>query len=83
MLTAYFFGGSTTEVALVIAGVDGSELSGIEVANWLRVKLTKSKAPPRYTTIIIPEMFPSQATIARSWRIMHNFEKKQTIKPVG
>src|SRR4051794_599400 len=56
-------------VALVIAGVHGSELSGIEVANWIRVKLQTGPSRgirPWFTTFVIPEVFPKQATLARS-----------------
>lgn len=57
--------------ALVVAGIHGSELSGIEVANWLRVKLLADfykGRRPTYTTLIVPEVFPKQAQIARAKR---------------
>ena len=66
-LTAHFFEGKSPDVALVIAGVHGSEVSGIEVAQWILVKLyrrinaDREKGRPHYTTIIIPELFPDQA----------------------
>jgi len=70
-LTAHFFEGKSPDVALVIAGVHGSEVSGIEVAQWILVKLyrrinaDREKGRPHYTTIIIPELFPDQAALAR------------------
>jgi hypothetical protein len=72
MFNAYFFSGrlnSSSNIILVIAGVHGSELSGIEVANWMRVKLLHSQVPPVFPTIIIPEVFPEQAKIAREYRL--------------
>src|SRR5438132_12791767 len=56
------------EVAFVIAGVYGSELSGIEVARWLFVKLTEQyekNIQPYYHTLIIPELYPDSAKLAR------------------
>src|SRR5436189_6388612 len=70
-LTAHFFEGKSPDVALVIAGVHGSEVSGIEVAQWILVKLyrrinaDREKGRSHYTTIIIPELFPDQAALAR------------------
>jgi len=68
MLASQFFMGKSEEVALVIAGVHGSELSGIEVARWMCVKLGQ-RLSPWYTTVIIPELFPRQAEIAREWAL--------------
>lgn len=73
MLTSYVFMGNSARIALVIAGVHGSELSGIEVAQWMRVKLQKGILP-WYTTVIIPEVFPAQAKIARVSALM-KFDK--------
>ena len=76
MFTCYSFNGATAEVALVIAGIHGSELSGIEVANWMRVKLLKVTNLPRFTTIIIPEVYPRQAQEARDYRRQNKFTKE-------
>ena len=75
MLSCYVFNGRSAEVALVIAGIHGSELSGIEVANWMRIKLQKRKDRPPFTTIIIPEIFPDQARMARDFRRKNKFTK--------
>src|SRR6266487_5092663 len=69
MFSSYISLGLRDDIALVIAGVHGSELSGIEVANWMRVKLQHSQVPPVFTTIIIPEVFPKQAQIGREYRL--------------
>jgi hypothetical protein len=69
MLNSYIFGGLRDDIALVISGVHGSELSGIEVANWMRAKMQRSQVPPTFTTIIIPEVFPEQARIGREFRL--------------
>lgn len=72
MLQSYIFWGLKPDTALVIAGVHGSEMSGIEVANWMRVKLQAGQVPPTFTTIIIPEIFPAQARIGRAYRLKKN-----------
>jgi hypothetical protein len=67
-IKAYFFPGNTEERALVIGGVHGSELSGIEVANRLVTTLQKQlklRKLPRFTTIVVPELFPETAAQAR------------------
>lgn len=66
----FAFGGTNphSEVAFVIAGVHGSELSGIEVARWLVAKLTdqaEKGIKPYYHTIVIPELYPDSAKLAR------------------
>jgi len=64
--------GQSTAIALVIAGVHGSELSGIEVARWLDIKLKSNwndgQNPPYMTTCIVPEVFPASAVLARQCR---------------
>lgn len=71
-IEAFFFPGETDERALIIGGVHGSELSGIEVANKLKDSLIaryeKQKKLPHYTTIIVPELFPETAQLARDFR---------------
>jgi len=72
-VNSHVFYGLSDEVALVIAGLHGSELSAIEVAHWLRVRLEGGAVIPFYTTILIPEVYPKQAEIARRWRIKNKF----------
>ncbi len=60
-IKAFFFQGSTDRRALVIAGVHGSEKQGIEVAENL-VRDLKAQ-PPTLTTIIVPSLFPDNATL--------------------
>jgi hypothetical protein len=67
-IKAFFFPGKTAERALVIGGVHGSELSGIEVANRLVATLQaelKLRKLPQFTTIVVPELFPETAAQAR------------------
>jgi hypothetical protein len=68
-IKAFFFPGQTNERALVIGGVHGSELSGIEVVNLLAKQMqdhfAATKAMPYYTTILVPELFPETAALAR------------------
>lgn len=55
------FPGRSAEVALIIAGIHGLEESGVEVVNWVLVKLRKrlaEKKLPAFTTIVIPIVFP-------------------------
>ena len=65
---AFFFPGKTNERALVIGGVHGSELAGIEVANLLvqqlRARIGKGD-PPYFTVVVVPELFPESAALAR------------------
>ena len=56
-----FFRGATDRRALVIAGVHGSEQQGIEVARRLISDLQASSAPPGFTTIVVPTLFPDNA----------------------
>jgi hypothetical protein len=51
--------------ALVIAGVHGSELSGIEVAERLVKQLEKGPAP-RFSVLVVPELFTDNAAAART-----------------
>lgn len=82
MIKNYKFLGGSSEIALVIAGIHGSEISGVEVAHWLRVKLQKridkDKWKPNFTTIIVPEVFPKSVELTRSCR---NRKAKPTKKP--
>lgn len=58
---AMFFRGETDRRALVIAGVHGSELQGIEVAQILRNALPAS--PSQFSVILVPALFPDNAAV--------------------
>ena len=60
-IKAFFIRGSTDRRALVIAGVHGSETQGIEVADKLVHDLGSQQ--PAFTTIIVPSLFPDNATL--------------------
>lgn len=62
-ITAYLFPGRGDERALILSGVHGSELSGIEVVEHLRDMLA-SGPRPYYTVILVPRLFPDNATVA-------------------
>jgi hypothetical protein len=64
-IPAFYFPGTSTQRALVIAGVHGSELSSIEVAHQLLRQLLEG-AQPYYSVIIIPSLFPDNAVKAIS-----------------
>lgn len=54
--------------ALIVAGVHGSELGGIEIAKWVCVILSARAAEgkfPRYKTTVVPELFPGNARRVR------------------
>ena len=55
-IQATFIRGTTSERALVIAGVHGTEEQGIEVAEMLRADLLASA--PVFTVIVVPRLFP-------------------------
>jgi hypothetical protein len=65
-VNAYYFAGQTEERALVIGGVHGSELSGIEVAELLVANLKSAKTKPYYTVIVVPVLFPDNRALAES-----------------
>jgi hypothetical protein len=64
---AYFFPGRSTERALVIGGVHGSEQSGIEVVEELRKSLAASPTAPYFTTILVPVLFPDNEAYQRAY----------------
>lgn len=59
----YFFPGKSDKKALVIAGMHGSELSSIEVAEEL-VKTLSQGGMPYYNVVIVPTLFPDNAQVA-------------------
>src|SRR5829696_4961887 len=65
---AVYFKGAIDEVALVIAGVHGSELSGVEIAERFIRLLGAPNAPrPFLTVVIVPQLFPDNVDAKRSW----------------
>ena len=56
-IQAFLFPGETSERALVISGVHGSEQAGVEVVELLLAELRKG-VRPYYTTVVIPKLFP-------------------------
>jgi hypothetical protein len=67
-VNAVYFKGAIDEVALVIAGVHGSELSGVEIAQRL-IKLlgAPNAVRPFFTVVIVPELFPDNVDAKRKW----------------
>lgn len=64
-IRAYYFQGRTSERALVIGGVHGSEQSGVEVANLLVERLLAGP-PPHFTTVVVPVLFPANLAAAQA-----------------
>ena len=63
-IDVYYFPGISDKKALVLAGVHGSELSGIQVAALLIKRLQDTCAKPYYSTWVIPCLFPDNAFAA-------------------
>jgi hypothetical protein len=57
---AFFFPGRSDKKALVIAGMHGSELSSIEIAQTLLRRLSTGEKP-FYNVVIVPSLFPDNA----------------------
>ena len=80
-IQVHFFRGTTNRRALVIAGVHGSEVQGIEVAQHLITDLQAGMAAtpphiPAFSVIIVPSLFPDNAAMRRRQRTTqtnHNF----------
>ena len=65
---AVYFKGAIDEVALVIAGVHGSELSGVEVAErFIRLLSAPNAMRPFFTVVIVPQLFPDNVEAKRVW----------------
>jgi hypothetical protein len=58
-IQAHFIQGTTNRRALVIAGVHGNEVQGIEVAQRLLADLATTQ--PLFTVIVVPSLFPDNA----------------------
>ncbi|MFS0701551.1 hypothetical protein AB6N24_16390 [Cellulomonas sp. 179-A 4D5 NHS] len=63
--TAHLFVGKVPEVALVVAGVHGSEQSGVEVAERLLVQLQTMQ--PHFTVVVVPRLFPANVASRAAW----------------
>jgi hypothetical protein len=64
--THFFFGQPGQGFVVIVAGLHNSEQGGIEVAHWIRTKLTELKSPTRLSAVVIPEVFPDKALDARA-----------------
>ena len=64
-IRAHLVPGQIDDVALVIAGVHGSEQSGVEVADRLLQQL--QVAQPYYTVVIVPRLFPDNVASRAAW----------------
>jgi hypothetical protein len=62
---AHVFDGQISEVAMVVAGVHGSEQSGVEVAERLLAQLAVHK--PYYTVVVVPRLFPGNVASREAW----------------
>ena len=56
-----YVAGRTPRRALVIAGVHGSEVQGIEVAEQLINDLSSAQNQPELSAVIVPDLFPDDA----------------------
>ena len=65
-IEAYFFPGKTDNRALIISGVHGSELSGIDVVRILIERLKQPGFTPYYSVMIVPRLFPDNAATAEN-----------------
>jgi predicted deacylase len=64
-IEAFFFEGRSSERALVIGGVHGTEGPGVDVARRLVRDLQNASSRPRFTTIVVPVLFPDNLDAAR------------------
>ena len=60
-VTARYVAGRTSRRALVIAGVHGSEVQGVEVAGQLLTDLANAKNQPEMSAVIVPDLFPDDS----------------------
>ncbi|HSL35043.1 MAG TPA: hypothetical protein VK871_15430 [Candidatus Limnocylindrales bacterium] len=67
-IAAHFFPGTSSEKALVVGGVHGSELSGIAVAEELVRRLSAPGArAPFFSVVIVPSLFPDNVARRRDF----------------
>jgi predicted deacylase len=74
-IMAKVFPGRIAETAMVVAGVHGSEQSGVEVAEGLVAQLAAHQ--PHFTVVVVPQLFPSNVASRAAW------EKEQAKKQSG
>lgn len=60
-ITVRYVAGRTERRALVIAGVHGSEVQGIEVAEQLIKDLSDPRNQPEMSVVVVPTLFPDDA----------------------
>jgi hypothetical protein len=64
-IRAHLVPGEIEEVAMVVAGVHGSEQSGVEVADRLLSQLAVHR--PYYTVVLVPRLFPDNVASRVAW----------------
>ena len=64
-IRAHLIPGQVDEVALVVAGVHGSEQSGVEVADLLLAQLAVHR--PFFTVVVVPRLFPDNVASRAHW----------------
>ncbi|HEY5981013.1 MAG TPA: M15 family metallopeptidase [Microlunatus sp.] len=64
-IQAHLVPGEIDDVALVVAGVHGSEQSGVEVADRLLAQLQVHR--PFFTVVIVPRLFPDNVASRAAW----------------
>lgn len=64
-IRAHLIPGHTNEVALIVAGVHGSEQSGVEVAERLLAQLQARQ--PYLTVVVVPKLFPDNVASRAAW----------------
>lgn len=66
-VVTHFFAGTSSERAIIFAGIHGSELSAVEVADRLVADLQSGAYPvPYYNVIIVPRLFPENVAAAEA-----------------
>jgi hypothetical protein len=60
-ITVRYVAGRTARRVLVIAGVHGSEVQGVEVAEQLLTDLANVQNQPEMSAVIVPDLFPDDA----------------------
>ncbi|HEU5003828.1 MAG TPA: DUF4157 domain-containing protein [Actinomycetota bacterium] len=60
-ITVRYVAGRTNRRALVIAGVHGTEVQGVEVAEQLIADLSAPGNQPEMSAVIVPDLFPDDA----------------------
>ena len=64
-IRAHLVPGQIDDVALVVAGVHGSEQSGVEVADLLLAQLAVHR--PFFTVVVVPRLFPDNVASRADW----------------